>query len=330
MQTTGNKKILKASFSSAETIPTKLLRNNALVKQIVNNVEIPPHHVQFIPTNKCNLKCTYCSCADDDRRTEMSKEDAFRIIKLLSKCQTEAVTITGGGDPLEHPDIIAIIDRFKEYFIKVGLVTNGINLDKIKEHLYLLTWCRISHADDRPFNISYQIDLANIVQDSSVDWAFSYVVSSTPDIKKICDVIKFANKHNFSHVRLVSDILNPSNSSLGRVLIEIGSRGIDDSKVIYQGRRNPERGGDCYICYLKPVIGADGKVYTCCGAQYALDKDSRQMPKELCLGDALDMQNIMKDSHQPFDGSICKRCYYGEYNRVLSGLMQKTEHADFI
>lgn len=320
------------NYTSADAMPIKLLGNYDIIKKICNEGIISPIHVQFIPTNRCNLKCSFCSCGEDDRKTQMKLSSVYTIAGILGNLGCKSVTITGGGEPILHPDINNIIRCFQSLGIDVGLVTNGILLYKIdSEILNRITWCRISNDDLRVFDNKYRDSLQNTVfRCSDVDWAFSHVVSSNYNIKEITRIISFANDNDFTHVRLVADLFNTGSVDLDKLKGELKNRGVDDSRVIYQGRKNPEHGGDCYICYLKPLIGADCKVYNCCGVQYALKTPTKNLPKELSLGSAFDLEEIISKSNKAFDGSICHKCYYMNYNRVLEGLLTEVKHKNFV
>jgi organic radical activating enzyme/intein/homing endonuclease len=251
------------SFTAADSIPVKLIKNEKLLKSMRVDKVIPPIHVQFIPTNKCNLNCSFCSCSEDDRKTEMSLDNARRIIDKLQYLGTQSVTVTGGGEPLLYPHIQELLSIFHEAHIKIGLVTNGLLLDKYSYEN--VTWCRISNSDERFFNPAYFENLRTAVtENTNVDWAFSHVVSSSPNFSEIRYIIEFANLYNFTHVRLVADLLNYDKVNLERVRDDLERNNIEDSRVIYQSRNAPLKGGNCYICYLKPVISADCKVFACC------------------------------------------------------------------
>ena len=142
-------------------------------------------------------------------------------------------------------------------------------------------------------------------------------------------IINFANENNFTHVRLVADLLMPHRIDMYETQ-SILSQTVDDTKVVYQSRDNPSQGGDCYICYLKPIISADCKIYACCGAQYALKEPSKHMPEELCMGHAYDLGKIIADSNKPFDGRVCHRCYYSGYNKILKNMLTHTDHSKFL
>ena len=142
------------------------------------------------------------------------------------------------------------------------------------------------------------------------------------------DMILFANLYNFTHVRLVSDLLDLDNvPSMEKVKKNLGE--IDDSRVIYQGRKDSTRGTkDCYLSLLKPVIGPEG-VFPCCGSQYAIKDQDRDMVDEMKMGDIKDLANIL-DKQKHFNGSVGDTCFYQQYNDALKKLLIKPEHLNFI
>lgn len=323
----------KNSYTSADAKPIKLIQNPDVLRGVQSGKGITPVHVQVILTNRCNLNCAFCSCAEEDRAEEMSYEMAVELISILKRSGTKAVTITGGGEPLLHPQFEEIICEFFQAGIKIGLVTNGTMLGRVNPGvLNLITWIRISHSSDRLFNLFYQENLKQAVSFAHlVDWAFSFVVTEDTVVEDIIPVVEFANTMSFTHVRLVSDLFHPENIDMGQIAIELNNA-IDDNLVIYQPRQQPERGSDCYIGYLKPLISANGMVYACCGVQYAFDNPSKKLPIELCLGSAGKLEKICEES-KGIDGSICSRCYYGEYNRTLKSMIDYVDnvnHKEFV
>lgn len=325
-----------ASFTAADSIPIKLLQNMTVLKNLKETGLIPPVHIQFIPTNVCNISCSFCSCAKEDRNLEMSYDQLRSAIRVMAPWMTTSVTITGGGEPLMYPLFDVMVDLFRVKHIKIGLVTNGILLhQQSKLTLNKLTWCRISQGDSRePMDDKYVNNIIQVVrQNSMVDWAFSYVVSSNPDVNRISNMIVLAEDLGMTHVRLVADLLEPDNvpmEALADVLEPLIS--VVRVPVIFQDRKKPERGSDCRICYLKPVFAPDMKVYACCGVQYAFEEPSKKLPSELCLGSIENFPEIVKKmKNEPFEGAKhCVKCYYGEYNRFLSMMVTALSHPDFV
>jgi len=319
----------RISYTAADTIPIKLILDKELLESTRKGI-ILPVHIQFMPTNKCNLNCPFCSCSMRDKELAMDFEDAKRIIDICAGLGTKAVTITGGGEPLCYPYFDELVNYFISRNIQIGLVTNGLLLHKAKaDTLQKMTWCRISSGDDRAFSRQYSNSLHKAVSMAkNVDWAFSHVASSRPNMETIRRMILFANEHNFTHIRIVSDLFNPEEIALDAIKENLN--GIDDSLVIYQGRKEYTTGGDCYIGYLKPVIAPDLKVYACCGVQYASVIPARDMHMDFSLGNAYDLAEIIGKSRTPFSGEKCAKCYYDNYNQILSSMLKDIRHREFV
>lgn len=323
---------IKTSFTAADSVPLKVLLDSDLLIKVKNANKLLPLHIQFLPTNRCNLKCEFCSCSERDEKLEIDFSLAKKIIEICKNEGTKAVTITGGGEPLMYSRFSDLVDCFHNNSIKVGLVSNGLLLHEVdKKTLGKITWCRISNDDNRTFSNKYREKLKEVVSEASrVDWAFSHVVSSQPNLEEIARIVDFANSRNFTHVRLVADLFHPEDINMGTLAEALRSMNVDDSRVVYQGRKAFERGGNCYIGYLKPLIGPDAKIYACCGVQYAFEVPSKDLPSELCLGNAVDLHEIMSRSNEPLDGTRCVKCYYNNYNNLLRGMLKSVVHKEFV
>lgn len=317
------------SYTAANALPIKIFKNADLMKYL-NTDHIPPFHAQLIPTNRCNLSCSFCSCKKRNRKEELSLETIENVSDRLYSLGCNAVTITGGGEPLLHPKISEILSYLhKENHMQIGLVTNGLLLHRLNaEDFSHIKWCRISCCDERPFEPAQEIIDVATRCGRNVDWAFSYVVGKNYNPANLNNYIWFANEHNFTHVRVVSDLCD-LDTCPDMSVIKSGVT-VDDHLVIYQGRKEYERGQKkCWISLLKPVIGADGKIYPCCGVQYAHREQDLDLPESMCMGSIEDLPRIYKEQ-VPFDGSVCARCYYKNYNDILGQMLEPTEHMEFV
>lgn len=320
----------KYSYTAAGTLPAKLIKHEALERfKITKRIE--PIHVQLCPTNKCNLNCGFCSCDNVDKEQELSYREISEIALNLQKLGTKAVTITGGGEPLMHSHIEEIIYLFISLNIEVGLVTNGIRLKSINPTtLNEVTWCRISCSDEITFNPNVYSPINDC---PDVDFAFSYVVTEKFRPKNLYEFIAYANWAKFSHIRIVSDLIDLDNVSDMEDIKKEVRRRLDDSIVIYQGRQQYTRGSKkCYISLLKPLIAADGKIYPCCGVQYAKTMNDKALnfPENMMMGSALSFEDLKEALSCPFDGSKCDKCYYEGYNDILAAASEDIKHGEFL
>jgi organic radical activating enzyme len=256
----------------------------------------------------------------------MDFDEAKRIIWEFSSLGTKAVTITGGGEPLCHPRCADMIREFHAHGIEVGLVTNGLALGGFdRDALSLVTWCRISNSDYRTMTPAY-MDTLESVTTVPIDWAFSHVVGAKPNLQEIGRVVDFANAHNFTHVRLVSDLMNIVDANFDGIRESLTGR---DARVIYQPRKEFVAETSCLIGYIKPVVAADFRMYLCCGVQYAIKGHEGDMPDALCMGTARYLSSVYGRAKRPFRVP-CDRCYYRDYNVVLKALTADLEHEAFL
>lgn len=308
-------KDIKESYTAAGTFPIKLLHN-----QIMRDGKIIPIHAQISPTNRCNLKCKFCSCSDRDKNLEYSKGEIREILDDLNELGTKAITWTGGGEITLWPHLNWAIDYAGGNGMRSGVVSNGVLIDRLNSNP---VWLRISSSDDR--NPSYKAIEKAIKQNPATDFAFSHVVTKNQNYKIIKELVRFANSHEFTHVRLVGDLLDVENVDFLGLRNEL--KGID-SKVIYQERKRYNWGDkNCWISLLKPLIYTDRKIYACCGIQYITKNQKRDVIYP--MGDVKDLVRII-ENQEKFDGSRCEKCYYKDYNSTLELFMKNIHHKEFV
>lgn len=311
------------SFISANALPSKLVIDESMIEDVKAHA-IKPLHVQINPTNRCPLNCSFCSCSARDKEKEISWPVLCEMLYRFKRLGAQAVTITGGGDPLAYPAINEMLDFCDELGLKIGLVTNGLLFGRVNlASLAKVTWCRVSISQEN----SAVYDHLQRVVDVPIDWAFSYVLLGADDIEPLSRALRYANENSFTHVRVVDDILGKE-SRIAEVKKEMLA---DDSLAIYQGRKQYDRGSRrCLVSLLKPNISADGRVMPCCGAQYAQDPPALDYAETMSMG-GIDELKTIYGRQKYFDGSVCSRCYYRSYNDILNILWDRRDikHEEF-
>lgn len=314
------------SYTSASILPAKVLQNQNILDW---HNRIRPIHIQLNPTNRCMLNCEYCSCSNRDKTAELPIADVREMLYMFAGLGAQSVTITGGGEPLLHPAINDMIDICKSLGILVGLVSNAIAIKDLQTTN--VDWARISFADDRDASDEFFHNLSHtVVSMPHIAWAFSYVIGRSPDFDKLKLILSFADTHKFTHVRLVSDLLDlshvPQMMDIKAALTDMPGEHL----VIYQGRKKFTVGTKrCLISLLKPLVSATGHLFPCCGAQYAIENPARDYESALQMGHWRDFSEIFAQQ-QHFDGSICAKCYYQDYNTVLDLITAPLQHREFV
>ncbi|WP_321493274.1 radical SAM protein [uncultured Desulfobacter sp.] len=88
-----------------------------------------PRYLHFQITERCNLNCPGCYLpVRDGSQWTSCREIEERVFKPLAAEGVRYVTLTG-GEPLLHPDCVAICETACCYFNNVQLVCNGTLLD---------------------------------------------------------------------------------------------------------------------------------------------------------------------------------------------------------
>ena len=317
----------KLSFTAASTIPAKLFMADDTAKEVLEH-RIKPIHVQTNVTNKCPLKCTFCSCANMDRNASIIFDLLKDISQKLIDLGARAFTNTGGGDPLAYDHLEAYFDFLKERGMDIALVTNGVLFKNyVPTAFQRLTWCRISLSDERAFRPA---EIDSVIKACNVDWSFSYVLLKKVDIANLIRAIEYANENNFSHIRVVDDIIGGSNT-MEEIKETLRRHQVDTCRVIWQGRKDYSLGNkQCLMSLLKPNVDVYGNLAACCGVQYASDPPMLDFVRRFrtCGPEAIEKTY---ETQACFDGSGCRRCYYSDYNNVLNAIWNagNLKHGNF-
>jgi MoaA/NifB/PqqE/SkfB family radical SAM enzyme len=254
-----------------------------------------PVHVRIKPTNICNHKCSYCSYQnsygqlgqDMNSRDVLPREKFFEVIADCAYMNVKAITFSGGGEPLLHPDIGEAMLQAQDFGIQLGLLTNGVLLEGAlaKVAIDCCTWIRIS-MDGWDSNSYHE-----------------YRKCSRSDFDKLMENIKNAAGHNCTiGVNIIIDRNNADHLvELVKKVYDLGVRSIKLSPcivsnnaqvneiqhagvgatVLDQVRQIEAMGIKVYNSYhlelegfkkeytwcpyiqILPIIGADQNVYVC-------------------------------------------------------------------
>lgn len=83
-------------------------------------------------SNHCTKGCEFCYKGSTDNNSFMTIEQYEHVLSSLQSDEWGNVfqIALGGGEPLEHPDFIEIIEKTYERGIVANFTTNGIHLDE--------------------------------------------------------------------------------------------------------------------------------------------------------------------------------------------------------
>ena len=316
--------MLAESYTVAGAFPVKLLQASDLMR----DGRLIPYHLQINPTSKCNAHCSWCSCSEAAKDTELSYAELANIIEAFVGRGTRAITLSGGGEPTLHSELLCLITEIHyEYHVHIGIATNGIrwakghmNLEEVNE---CLDWCRISVAEIPDAATEYPAIITKVAKQlPDVDIGVSVVLDKSEDLATAQTVCKACDKiANISHVRFRENIIKPNTELFAEA--QERCHGASDKIIWQQPTASIQGATQCRLPLVRPVIDSDGWVYPCCGAQYATDEVG-YMPELFKMCRWEDYQGDI------FDGSICNQCYYSSYNDILAQYVKPVTHGEFV
>jgi radical SAM protein with 4Fe4S-binding SPASM domain len=261
-----------------------------------------PIYVRIKPTNRCCHGCLYCAYNADvsDMHRGMQRTDeinADRLIEILAELGSigvEAVTFSGGGEPLVHPRICEIFGAAEECGMQISLLTNGQLLEGERaEALEHASWVRVSldSVSEEQFELHrrrpgrfYRQTLHNISTfaatkspdcELTANWIVTeYNVGDIVRAAELCESLGIENVRfspmwtpDFTryHRAIVADVM----LGLSRARARLSRPGFEISDTYtlepHMHCRSYTR---CYVMEIIPVIGADGAVYACHNKAY--------------------------------------------------------------
>ncbi len=303
----------------------KLLKHTDRLDEVNTRGVIRPITIDLNLTGYCNGGCNFCTQKNIER-VNMPLESAKKVLSMYKVAGAEGLELTGGGEPLMYPYINEVIKYAKAYNYEVGIITNGMLMNKLtQKSIDLLSWLRVS------LNPIYhkKLEIPRVKMKYGVYGAnFVWEKGMNEDTFKW--LINILNEDIFEYIKITPNVLLDDSliKEYTNNLESLISR--EGKKNIFVGSRALIKSTDiptnCYIGLLKPHINQDGKIYRCtCGT---LDKGC--YTKELLIGDLNDKDFKVPIEPDDFNTSICKICHYGDINNLIKLLLTDQKHAEFI
>jgi len=122
----------------------KYIHHPQMIESLRNGIG-RPQSLQVALSNKCNLKCVFCSVAERELKQEWDYEELISVIHKFLLCGIGTIEFSGGGEPTLYPYFEELTTYCTIIGLHIGLITNGINLKNISyEILSKFDWIRIS------------------------------------------------------------------------------------------------------------------------------------------------------------------------------------------
>jgi MoaA/NifB/PqqE/SkfB family radical SAM enzyme len=286
---------------------------------------VSPVMVHIALTGICNLNCSFCCFANRNKKEQLSFEQVKKTLDSFKKLGAKGAELTGGGEPLLHPDINKIIGYAHEIGIKVGICTNGKELGRVSsENWDKVEWVRLGMYG---FDQNYIPDLS-VFEDKKVFVGAAYVWNDS-NLDNFLDMVAFVEKNKIptriavNAIKSVTDIVE-SMEYVESILNEIPREYafLSDFNLKISRRNNK-----CFMHMIKPFVYTDGFVYVCPSAELAEENHS-QVNEEfrVCSIEDIELSYSKGVSVRKHNCSFCK---YSEQNELIEDILTETDHNDF-
>jgi Fe-coproporphyrin III synthase len=334
--------------------PDKIQHHHRHVNLLRDAVSVSPIHVQLIPTNVCNQGCKFCAYRQDGYSSNESFDPRqsipfHKLAEIVSDCDAigvRAIQLTGGGEPVCHPQFYDLCELILSCGIDLAVVTNGSRWTE--EHVNCLSgakWVRFSvdagnaktysmirRTEGKIYDRVRKIIRLMTGRASHPTVGVGFVVN-LDNWREIVQATLAARDDGADNIRLSAvfqdggagyfDGFADEASELCREAEELST---DTFKVI---NLFGDRVGDlaqgipdyshCWYSHICTYIGADLAVYRCCVYAYnhkgllgsIFDRPFREMWADL----------VTQNGLWEFDPRSCERCMYNERNRSIQSVI---------
>ena len=265
-----------------------------------------PIYVRVKPTNICNHGCFYCVYETDfsgihdnmNRRDQIPREKLMEMLQDFKDMGVLAVTYSGGGEPLVHPDINEALEQTLNHGIDLSIITNGQRLNgRSAELLGRAHWVRVSldYTNPKTFTrirkrpgswfdeIEKNMQDFSMTKDPDCDFEANFVVNEH-NANEVYDAAVMLKDWGLTNVRFapvwspemgryhapfkerVIEQLDRAKAEIHEPSVfEIGESYRRDFEISGRSERTFPR---CYFMEIVPAVGADQVVYTCHNKAY--------------------------------------------------------------
>lgn len=345
-------------YSNEEIWDTpKVLRHNDVIKNIIEGKQPVPTHIELEIVNICNQRCIFCYYHGKPRHEYLQNADKFnkyifptdRLLELIDEFKelgVKAITFTGGGEQLLHPDIERVLGRIIENEIEFGITTNLsiVLTDSLLVKLMKAAWIRCSlNSTTRPgYNKihnpkdkqTFERVLANIRAlryGPTLNISFVVCDENEGEIYHSALLAKYLGVTSISFRPDVAFRRDGKNTYTEKVIQQLKTaKKLDtDNFKVYTGFDRVE---DCdrvtedLLCYYSrhtAFISANGSVYPCCMAEcdtkYIYGNISNKSFKEFWYSkEAI-------DNYKKLNMKTCLICRHYNDNKVLKLLYNEED-----
>jgi len=288
-----------------------------------------PITLNFSPTNKCNLNCSFCSVKNRDKTQEMPLDQAIENLDFFAARGIKTLKFTGGGEPTIWRYFNQMVFYCKEKYpeIGLGLITNGVSLcslDDLNCSLWgCFDWIRISL---NALDVNVPLQLPIIPQHVVISYSYVYNKGTTDDV--VNRLIEFIERNKrYTVLKIQMDVFDDT--------LEFSpyfKQMLEQYKPDYfiNKKETPYIPKRCFMGWIKPCLEPDGYIYRCSNCALVEQKydDRYRIGSLYPFEDEIPLQPDV----EKFDTSICHYCFFSQQNDFIDQAYQNKnlKHGRFI
>lgn len=278
-------------YRSLDTGSVQLLTAWPKVLEILNGGIPEPEVVEIFLTGHCQFACPHCRFQSYLLGTSscLRLGDVSHLLTELHIHGVQAIELSGGGEPLLHPDISRVLAQLARLRLQTGLISNGYQLvvvpDLVEQVAQCCNWVRISidAFTEETFcrvhgrtDISYmrlKSSIASLAQSSSTKIGIKMLISrlnQTDCLLGIAEAQSMGVDYlQFKFLAEPSDLaVSPAEAQVlaRQLLAQLDENDRQGSALVvelvppYLGQHPSEK---CLMSFLHPVVNHDGRIYIC-------------------------------------------------------------------
>jgi MoaA/NifB/PqqE/SkfB family radical SAM enzyme len=317
----------KIKLNTFTSTGIKLMRHGDTLAKL--NQGIPtPVSLQIAPTEICSLDCKFCSVMNRSYQYVFDWEKLKDALDRFFKLGVQTVEISGGGDPLLYPQINELVAYCLDAGKKVGLITNGIGINKRldKSLQARISWLRISA---NTLDYRDHLDLpSNFNPEGTLGFSYCWTENLSTE-KQLLRVKEIADNNNVKYIRLVPNCLDSNEDMVNKwdPLLEPMAERLGHP-VFYQPKNfgSPDQ---CFLGYIKPFLYADEYVYPCSSTVLNSEAD-KQFNSSFRWFHYSKVEEIYSQPMSSIvDTKRCEHCVFVPQNNQLIYAINKHENEEF-
>lgn len=234
------------------------------IAKVKRGLFVPPVTCEIDPSNKCPLDCGFCMFAgsNHDSQEDLPWDIYSALIMQLKSLEVKSITFTGGGEPVMNKHFNHMVDFALSMGFEIGLVTNGVLLDKVKrKNDFKFIRVSINAGTAKDYKKVCGVDAFNVVLDNTrqaiaegafVGWSF---VVCPDNVDSVHEAQAVAKDIGVKYIQFKPAIID------NKPFVEYCVRGDNtiDTRRFTAGDNLP-----CAIAHLIGIVGADANLYYCC------------------------------------------------------------------